>query len=177
MQKRWLQVGIAWCVALSIHVSALGQCRVVQVAAGTAFSMALGQDGRLWGWGYNGYGQLGIGTFDDRSLPIQVATLSDVMSVGAGARHVMAWPPAVICGSGAAMEAVSLVTGEARTSAYRSTCLPAPSRSEEGTGTRWPCSPTTGSWRGDITEPGRSVMAARMTPTHRLRWSVLQGCG
>jgi len=90
MRKRWLQVGIAWCVALSIHVSALGQCRIVQVAAGGDFSMALGQDGRLWGWGYNGYGQLGIGTFDDRNLPIEVAAPSDVTSVGCGADHTMA---------------------------------------------------------------------------------------
>jgi len=90
MRKRWLQVGIAWCIALSIHVSALGQCRVVQVAAGSAHSMALGQDGRLWGWGSNGFGQLGIGTFDDRDLPIEVAALSDVTSVGCGSAHVMA---------------------------------------------------------------------------------------
>lgn len=60
---------------------------VADVSAGDDYSMVLKTDGKLWGVGDNGYGQLGDGTDDDRSSPVQVMT--DVAAVSAGERHTM----------------------------------------------------------------------------------------
>jgi alpha-tubulin suppressor-like RCC1 family protein len=49
---------------------------VAMVAAGSSTSAALLQDGSLWAWGYNGDGQVGDGTSDDRSLPVRVCELN-----------------------------------------------------------------------------------------------------
>ena len=35
--------------------------------------MAILNDGTLWGWGYNKYGQLGDGTTTNRTRPIKIA--------------------------------------------------------------------------------------------------------
>src|SRR5262249_5215680 len=42
------------------------------IAAGYAQNYALRSDGTVWTWGNNGAGQLGDGTSDDRSTPVQV---------------------------------------------------------------------------------------------------------
>jgi alpha-tubulin suppressor-like RCC1 family protein len=44
-------------------------------AVGHGYMVALKRDGTLWSWGYNGYGQLGDGTFANRSLPGAVSGL------------------------------------------------------------------------------------------------------
>ena len=46
----------------------------VQVSAGYAHSLAVGSDGNVYAWGYNGYGQLGDGTRDDKHAPVRVKT-------------------------------------------------------------------------------------------------------
>ena len=58
------------------------------VAGGYAHSLALKADGTLWGWGANGYGQLGDGTTIDRALP--TLTLSGVQAIAAGSYHSLA---------------------------------------------------------------------------------------
>ncbi|MBI4702073.1 MAG: hypothetical protein HY744_13135 [Deltaproteobacteria bacterium] len=54
-----------------------GSCtgEVVDVAAGGYHTCAVKTDGTLWCWGWNEYGQLGDGTTQDRSLPVQVTAL------------------------------------------------------------------------------------------------------
>ena len=42
----------------------------------------------LWSWGYNGYGELGLGDTASRSSPVQVGSLADWVSVGAGGNHL-----------------------------------------------------------------------------------------
>ena len=42
------------------------------IAAGLYHSLALKQDGTVWAWGDNDYGQLGDGTDTDRLTPVQV---------------------------------------------------------------------------------------------------------
>lgn len=39
---------------------------------GDGHTLALKTDGTLWAWGFNGEGQLGDGTFDDRNYPVQI---------------------------------------------------------------------------------------------------------
>jgi alpha-tubulin suppressor-like RCC1 family protein len=45
--------------------------------------------GTLWAWGYNGYGQLGDGTYQTRTTPRQIGTESDWILVAAGATHTI----------------------------------------------------------------------------------------
>ena len=45
------------------------KCKISQVAVGDDFSLALATDGRLWGWGSNDCGQLGLGDTRARFKP------------------------------------------------------------------------------------------------------------
>lgn len=56
---------------------------VVAISAGSGFAFALLSDGHLYGWGYNGAGELGTGSTVSPATPTQVA-LSGVTSVAAG---------------------------------------------------------------------------------------------
>ncbi len=54
------------------------------LAAGGDFTLAAKTDGTLWGWGLNSSGQIGDGTFSNRTSPIQVGTGTTWASVTAG---------------------------------------------------------------------------------------------
>ncbi len=54
------------------------------------FSMALKSDGTLWGWGPNGYGQLGDGTLIDKNVPVQATGMTDIVQFSAGFWHAIA---------------------------------------------------------------------------------------
>ncbi|WP_224361517.1 RCC1 domain-containing protein [Hyalangium versicolor] len=71
--------------------SVTGLPTVKAVAAGDGHFLAAGQDGTLWSWGSNSYGQLGDGTTTDRASPVQVVAsttpgsyLTGVASIAAG---------------------------------------------------------------------------------------------
>jgi alpha-tubulin suppressor-like RCC1 family protein len=62
----------------------------VAVSAGWAplgHSLGLKSDGSLWAWGYNEYGQLGLGDHTDRYIPTQVGSDTDWVAVSAGGWH------------------------------------------------------------------------------------------
>ena len=61
-----------------------------RVAAGGAHSLARSADGRLWAWGDNSYGQLGLGPTPSQSTPTLVAALAGVRSIVAGTDHSLA---------------------------------------------------------------------------------------
>ncbi len=65
---------------------------VVAIAAGRFFSLAVKDDGSVWTWGQNLYGQLGDGTTTDRNTPVQVSGLIVALPaiVAAGAFHCTA---------------------------------------------------------------------------------------
>lgn len=69
--------------------SAEPSARVRTVAAGTIHSLAVTDDGGVWAWGRNAHGQLGDGTTEDRTEPIQVPGLEGALAVAGGARHSM----------------------------------------------------------------------------------------
>lgn len=48
------------------------------IAVGAFHNLALTEDGILWAWGNNEYGQLGTGDTQPRSHPIPVQGLSDL---------------------------------------------------------------------------------------------------
>ncbi|MGA1871517.1 MAG: thrombospondin type 3 repeat-containing protein [bacterium] len=65
------------------------------VAAGHNHTLALRDDGTVWGSGWNCYSQLGIGVANDcgslsHISPIQTSNLSDVIAIGAGQYHSVA---------------------------------------------------------------------------------------
>jgi alpha-tubulin suppressor-like RCC1 family protein len=63
---------------------------VMALSAGSEYSVALRNDGSVWAWGLNNYGQLGDGTTVNRLTPVQVAGLADVIAVAAGYEHTVA---------------------------------------------------------------------------------------
>ena len=56
----------------------------VDVAAGDAHTLAIKDDGTLWSWGWNLWGQLGTGDTSDRNVPVQVGVASNWSMVAAG---------------------------------------------------------------------------------------------
>jgi len=69
-----------------------GLSNIVSISAGRFFSLAVKNDGTVWTWGENQYGQLGDGTTVDKNLPIQVNGLSGITSstTATGAFHCLA---------------------------------------------------------------------------------------
>ena len=57
----------------------------VAVAAGDDHSLALGSNGTLYAWGYNGYGQLGNGTKTNEDTPVTVTFPSGVKATAIAA--------------------------------------------------------------------------------------------
>jgi alpha-tubulin suppressor-like RCC1 family protein len=105
-------LGSAQNAASVIRASAGGQSKSfvetslaalsAKVVAGEDHSLELDADGRVWIWGDNTYGQLGDGTYNSRSEPLQNSTLTAVMDVSGGSEHnaavesdgrVWAWGP------------------------------------------------------------------------------------
>jgi alpha-tubulin suppressor-like RCC1 family protein len=64
-------------------VQTLGLTGITSIAVGSMFNIALRNDGTVWAWGCNDFGQLGDGTTAERYLPVQVSGLSDIVAVGA----------------------------------------------------------------------------------------------
>lgn len=54
------------------------------VVAGLDYTLAIKDDGTLWSWGHNNYGQLGNGTNTDSSVPVQESTGSSWKFVATG---------------------------------------------------------------------------------------------
>lgn len=68
---------------------------IVGIASGGAFNYAVANDGTVWAWGDNDYGQLGNGTLTQNYMPSQVlksagTTLTGVVQVAAGIQHGLA---------------------------------------------------------------------------------------
>ena len=57
------------------------------VSAGISYSLGIQADGSLWAWGWNAYGQLGLGDNSNRNVPTQVGIHRDWIAVTAGDYH------------------------------------------------------------------------------------------
>jgi alpha-tubulin suppressor-like RCC1 family protein len=76
-------------IALFCSCSLLnGIGQVTQVSAGLSHTMYVKTDGSMWGVGYNGDGQLGDGTTEDKYKPVQIVS-GGVTQVSAGVGHTM----------------------------------------------------------------------------------------
>src|SRR5207344_929569 len=75
----------------SVPVKVSGLANVVVIAGARDHTLAVRSDGTVWSWGWNKYGQVGDGTKNNNKLtPVQVAGLTGVTRVSAGAEHSMA---------------------------------------------------------------------------------------
>lgn len=63
---------------------------VRSIASGAYHSCALLDNGTVRCWGQNDYGELGDGSTTDRTTPVQVASLANVVKISAGTRHTCA---------------------------------------------------------------------------------------
>lgn len=66
------------------------QYNIIAISAGSDHTLALRDDGNVWAWGDNEYGQLGNGTVISSNKPIQVKGLSNVIAIAGGERHSLA---------------------------------------------------------------------------------------
>jgi alpha-tubulin suppressor-like RCC1 family protein/streptogramin lyase len=60
---------------------------IIAIAAGNSHSLALSNDGTVWSWGWNSFGELGIGIGNPNKLsnvPIQVSSLTNIIAISAG---------------------------------------------------------------------------------------------
>jgi uncharacterized delta-60 repeat protein len=65
------------------HALTVAFAPYLAVAAGASHTLALKQDGTVWAWGSNSYGQLGDGTTTAHTLAAQVPGLAGVVAVAA----------------------------------------------------------------------------------------------
>jgi hypothetical protein len=73
---------------LAAAVAAAVNPDMQRLAGGNTQSLFLKTDGSLWAWGNNGYGELGDGTTNQLSTPVQV--LTGVAAVAAGDSYTLA---------------------------------------------------------------------------------------
>ncbi|MBK7148651.1 MAG: hypothetical protein IPH78_07435 [Bacteroidetes bacterium] len=62
----------------------------IRLTNGYQHTQFVRSDGTLWGWGYNGYGQLGNGTTTTTNIAVQSGNASNWASVSAGYYHTVA---------------------------------------------------------------------------------------
>ncbi len=64
---------------------------IIALSTGVSYhTLALTDDGKVWAWGNNDSGELGDGTTTDRTSPVQVPGLDDVVAIAAGGWHSLA---------------------------------------------------------------------------------------
>jgi alpha-tubulin suppressor-like RCC1 family protein len=84
------------------EISGINVPAVTAISVGGGFSMVLGSDGSVWGWGTNREGELGTGTTASQLRPAEIldgavtaisAGESDALALLRGG-NVLAWGPA-----------------------------------------------------------------------------------
>jgi len=73
-----------------VPVRVTGLSDIKTVAAGNWHNLALSQDGKVWAWGWNEFGQLGDGTTIERHSPVRVTGLPPIVALAAGFGHSLA---------------------------------------------------------------------------------------
>ncbi|KAI0766088.1 RCC1/BLIP-II [Trametes elegans] len=74
-----------------ILVRGLAERKIVQIACGPQHALALDSDGRVYGWGYNGYCRLGLGNQQDALVPKMIPQFAGPNEITMGA-HIVAGP-------------------------------------------------------------------------------------
>jgi alpha-tubulin suppressor-like RCC1 family protein len=82
--------GATSTTGISVPVQVAGINNAIAVSGGDRYTAILMSDGTVWTWGWNGFGQLGDGSFASRASPVQVKGLSDVVTMTARDYHTLA---------------------------------------------------------------------------------------
>lgn len=64
--------------------------KITTIAAGMHYSLALSVSGKVYAWGWNGFGQLGMGDLKARNTPTLIPNLSGIQDIAAGESHALA---------------------------------------------------------------------------------------
>jgi alpha-tubulin suppressor-like RCC1 family protein len=77
-------------VFTSVQVKNLSGVTAIATEAGTQHSLALKNDGTVWAWGWNGYGQLGTGNYANSNVPVRVSSITGATAIAGGNGHSLA---------------------------------------------------------------------------------------
>lgn len=86
----WLGDGTTLDRTSPVRVLNIANVRAISASPAALHVLAIKSDGTVWGWGFNRYGQLGDGTIEDRTAPVQVLSLTHVSAIATGFDHSMA---------------------------------------------------------------------------------------
>ena len=62
--------------------------KVIAITANVHTSYALTESGKVYGWGYNYYGQLGINNNADQTTPVKMQKVSNIIQISAGDSYI-----------------------------------------------------------------------------------------
>jgi alpha-tubulin suppressor-like RCC1 family protein len=82
--------GAGYPVSSSSPVQVSGLTGITAIAAGNYHTVALMNNGTVWAWGSNSYGQLGDGTTTNRFTPVKISGLTGITAIAAGETHTVA---------------------------------------------------------------------------------------
>ena len=76
---------------VEVRIVPEGGITVPQIKSGDSFSIALKSNGKVYAWGNNQYGQLGLGDNNNYDEPKEMASLEEtIVEISAGTNHVLA---------------------------------------------------------------------------------------
>ncbi|XP_018318327.1 RCC1 and BTB domain-containing protein 1, partial [Mycetomoellerius zeteki] len=55
--------------------------KIVYISCGTTFTMAVTENGEVYSWGENNVGQLGIGNYENQTMPMEISSLKGTVIV------------------------------------------------------------------------------------------------
>ncbi len=85
-----LTIGVLAFTGCNNSSNSNNEINTKQIAAAWYNTAAVKNDGTLWSWGYNGYGQVGNDDTEDVDAPIKIGTDTDWKSVSAYGSHTLA---------------------------------------------------------------------------------------
>ncbi len=84
------QERIETAIPESFTLLEIGETQTTKITAGVYHNLYQKEDGTVWAWGYNNYGQLGDGTWISKSMPVQISGMNHVAALAAGENHSFA---------------------------------------------------------------------------------------
>lgn len=87
------ELGLGDTASRSVPTQVTGLAGVIQVAGTNGgFTACLLDTGAVWAWGYNNKGQLGNGTINNSTVPVQstASDFADIREIDLGSEHVVA---------------------------------------------------------------------------------------